>query len=665
MIKLGTVRGRKDFVYRKMATDIEAMNRHYTIIPEYQVTNLYDDIKRLVFGGIADKFKLVFYNPVNPRQVYLEKSYLVSSFLRGGDDTEEIGGYDLPNPYEFDVFVSFTAKFQRLNSKAKEETLRDFNFSWLDSSKLRQSYESDAENKNFSGAREFEWQREQEKDGNNSFDGHAEPESDFSKYLESRAIEGSHNGSPETSFQVSNEPSKAGMGEDFGKQTRDNVQDIPTRAAHDKKFPLMKHFCSGKPFLIAAYSDSRQLIDEFINVSRHLGLKAVQWSYSEGFKALGDEKYFERYLVNDGGEVGGFTNVRMSPFEALRHIKNETRGDTVYLLEDFHYYLRAENSAGSDLAELISLLKSLPEVLSQVNSFVVVLAPTVELPPEISPIFEIVKNESMGRKFHYLERFGKDLTKLVLEDKVKPIIGRDDEILECLKTLSRMESNNPLLVGKSGVGKTAIVEGLAARLVKGNVPSLFAQKRLIALNLNAMVSGTKYRGEFEKRLEGLLEEVKSNAQKVIVFIDEIHTLLGMGGSEGATGAENILKPYLARGEFPCIGATTYDEYKKYIEPDRALARRFQVVHIAESDMPQTLKILRGIKHLYENHHQVTIHGGALDKCVELAHLHLENQFFPGKAIKMLDSACASASLAGKNMVTPELVVKEFDRYLSE
>jgi ATP-dependent Clp protease ATP-binding subunit ClpA len=224
-----------------------------------------------------------------------------------------------------------------------------------------------------------------------------------------------------------------------------------------------------------------------------------------------------------------------------------------------------------------------------------------------------------------------------------------------------MEANNPILVGKAGVGKTAVVEGLAHLIVKKEVPAMFRERRIIALNLNAMVSGTKYRGEFETRIEGLVEEVKSNVGRIIVFIDEIHTLLGMGSTEGSTGAENILKPSLARGEFPCIGATTPEEYRQYIEPDRALARRFQTVPIPEPDIPQSLEILKGIKSVYEKHYGLRITDQALAACVEMAARFLPMQCFPGKAIRMLDGVCASASLAGRDSVNGESVAEEFKR----
>jgi len=419
---------------------------------------------------------------------------------------------------------------------------------------------------------------------------------------------------------------------------------------------LLKQLASDNSLFIAAYTDSRKLIERFTRVSAQLGLTPLQWTFSEGFKEIGDQ-YAGKYLISDNYLL----HARLSPIETIGVIRNECQSHTLYLLEEFHYYLRRENLSGQEFVELISIMKSMPEVLKRQNSFVVILAPTLDLPPEVAPIFGVIRDEVAGRRLHFLERFGRDLTEQVEEGRIKPIVGRDREIYSCLKVLSQMEANNPILVGKAGVGKTAVVEGLAHLIVKKGVPAMFRERRIIALNLNAIVSGTKYRGEFETRIEGLVEEVKSNVGRIIVFIDEIHTLLGMGSTEGSTGAENILKPSLARGEFPCIGATTPEEYRQYIEPDRALARRFQTVPIPEPDIAQSLEILKGIKSVYEKHYGLRITDPALAACVELAARFLPRQCFPGKAIRLLDGVCASASLAGKDSVKGASVAEEFNR----
>ncbi|MBF0365829.1 MAG: ATP-dependent Clp protease ATP-binding subunit [Oligoflexia bacterium] len=412
------------------------------------------------------------------------------------------------------------------------------------------------------------------------------------------------------------------------------------------------------PLTIASYanSDSRKLIDEFVAISLKQALTPILWTHSEGLKIIG-ESYSSQYIFND--EL--FTRVFLSPFDVLKHIKNARKQNVSYILEDFHYYLSRDNLSGAEFTEFISLIKSMQSDLKSCNSFLTILAPHLDLPPEIAPIFETIKNSSGKKKFHYLDKYGTDLTKLVLEQKIRPIVGREAEITECLKIISKLETNNPLLVGQSGVGKTAIVEGLAATLINNKISPLWSQKRIISLNLNLMISGTKYRGEFENRLEGLLDEVKDNDKNIIIFIDEIHTLLGMGRTEGSMGAENVLKPALARGEFPCIGATTSEEHDNYIRPDKALSRRFQIVQVSEPDTEYTLKILRGIKNIYEGHHQVEISEQALIKCVEISAQLLKGQYFPGKAIKVMDNACASASIIGQKVVTPEFVISEFTK----
>ena len=218
----------------------------------------------------------------------------------------------------------------------------------------------------------------------------------------------------------------------------------------------MKQFASDNSLFVAAYTDSRKLIERFRRVSAQLGLTPLQWTFSEGFKEIGDP-YARKYLINDNYLL----HAKLSPLEVLGVIRNECQSHTLYLLEDFHYYLKRENLSGQEFVELISIMKSMPEVLKDRNSLVVILAPTLDLPPEVAPIFGVIRDEMAGRRLYFLERFGRDLTQQVEEGRIKPIVGRDREIYACLKVLSQMEANNPILVGKAGVGKTAVVEGLA------------------------------------------------------------------------------------------------------------------------------------------------------------------------------------------------------------
>ena len=247
--------------------------------------------------------------------------------------------------------------------------------------------------------------------------------------------------------------------------------------------------------------------------------------------------------------------------------------------------------------------------------------------------------------FQALKRFAIDYTERAAQGKTDPIIGRDEEIRRTIQVLSRRTKNNPILIGEPGVGKTAIVEGLAQRIVNGDVPGALAQKRLMALDMGALIAGAKYRGEFEERLKAVLQEVQSANGQVILFIDEMHTVVGAGASEGSMDASNLLKPALARGELHCIGATTLKEYQKYIEKDAAFARRFQPVYVGETDVNDTISILRGIKEKYELHHGVHISDAALVAAATMSNRYISDRFLPDKAIDLVDEAASKLKMA--------------------
>ncbi len=248
-----------------------------------------------------------------------------------------------------------------------------------------------------------------------------------------------------------------------------------------------------------------------------------------------------------------------------------------------------------------------------------------------------------------LDAFGRDVTKLARRGKLDVVVGRDEEIERMITILSRRTKNNPVLLGEPGVGKTALVEGLAQRIIDGTVPDLLRDKRIISLDLGLMVAGTKYRGQFEERIKAVMTEVK-RTRDVILFIDELHTLVGAGGAEGAMDAANILKPALSRGEIQCIGATTLNEYRKYIEPDKALERRFNTVQVEPPDEKETVKILTRLRDRYEAHHRVTYTDDAIEAAAELSGRYITNRYFPDKAIDVLDEAGSKARIAKKSSV---------------
>jgi ATP-dependent Clp protease ATP-binding subunit ClpC len=260
-----------------------------------------------------------------------------------------------------------------------------------------------------------------------------------------------------------------------------------------------------------------------------------------------------------------------------------------------------------------------------------------------------------------LDAFGRDLTELARQTKLDPVVGRKDEIERIIQILSRRTKNNPVLLGEAGVGKTAIIEGLAQQIVGGDVPEILEGKRLIVLDLALMVAGTKYRGQFEERIKSVMDEIR-RSEDVIIFIDEIHTLVGAGGAEGAIDASNILKPALSRGEIQCIGASTLDEYRKYIEKDAALARRFQTITVDPPNVEETIEILKGLRDRYEAHHRTTISDASIEAAAKLSDRYISGRFLPDKAIDLIDEAGSRSRLS---VTTTPLDIKEWDKKIEQ
>lgn len=327
-------------------------------------------------------------------------------------------------------------------------------------------------------------------------------------------------------------------------------------------------------------------------------------------------------------EGSGAGQVYLSPelarlFEQAEKI-SEKAGDSFVTAE--RLLLAASMSAGTPAAEILKSAGITPQSLTTA----------------INNIRKGRKADSPTAEQSYdaLKKYARDLTQAARENKLDPVIGRDEEIRRTIQVLSRRTKNNPVLIGDPGVGKTAIVEGLALRIVKGDVPESLKQKSLLALDMGALIAGAKYRGEFEERLKAVLQEVTAAAGQVVLFIDEMHTLVGAGKADGAMDASNLLKPALARGELHCVGATTLDEYRKHVEKDAALARRFQPVFVSEPSVEDAISILRGLKEKYELHHGVRITDGALVAAATLSNRYISDRFLPDKAIDLMDEAAS-------------------------
>lgn len=402
--------------------------------------------------------------------------------------------------------------------------------------------------------------------------------------------------------------------------------------------------------ILKAQEISKQLGHGYIG-SEHVlyGLTAVEGLSQDLLAAYGvNTEGIARVIVQLVGKRGQITNIPQNAIAMTPRTKRLIEGSMEIATSLNHDYIGPEHVLLALLSEqegiAFSILKSFNVDINKLKN---------DVYNGLSAGFDTEGGEASGEaaatQTKTLDQYGRDLTKMAREGKLDPVIGRMDETERILEILSRRIKNNPVLIGEPGVGKTAVVEGLAQRINKGNIPELLQGKRVVTLDMSGLLAGAKYRGEFEERLKTVMDEVKT-AGNVILFIDEIHTIIGAGGSEGAIDASNILKPALSRGELQCIGATTIDEYRKHFERDSALERRFQPVLVGEPTPEEALEILKGLRDRYESHHRVKILDSALEAAVTMSDRYIQDRFLPDKAVDLMDEAAARVRI--QNLTAP-------------
>ena len=396
-------------------------------------------------------------------------------------------------------------------------------------------------------------------------------------------------------------------------------------------------------------------IEQMTEILQNIIMQAVQLAQEKQSPDIKPEHILYA-MVNDDSLEGIWQRLHISQEELRSFIEQAlTRIPTVSgstqpqlsndVMQAYNYALKRmqkqNDSYMSTVTFLLGLFDTKATIIEQIKQQFHITTSDIEKAEEERRGGMTMDEKTNESQLDALSKYGHDLVKEVKDGKIDPVIGRDEEIRRVIEILSRKTKNNPVLIGEPGVGKTAIVEGLAWRIMQGDVPLGLKDKKLIELDMGALIAGAKYRGEFEERLKGVLKQVQQADGGIILFIDEIHNLVGAGKTEGSMDAANLLKPMLARGELKCIGATTFDEYRKYIEKDRALERRFQKIMVQEPSVEDTISILRGLKDRFESHHGVRIKDEAIIAAATLSNRYITDRFLPDKAIDLIDEACAT------------------------
>ncbi len=409
----------------------------------------------------------------------------------------------------------------------------------------------------------------------------------------------------------------------------------------------------GSNLRLARYADLSAERERLAKSARDQGFIPVFWSKTQGLKF---QELSRQAAVADNGQGRAL----LDPVAMLSFITDRPNRNVAYILEDFHHHLGTESEVNPEIGVIRSMLKDLRDALAGRDELVYLLVPaSFEAPEEMRSVFCSESGEAAAAS-GLLQRYGRLMTDPEAIARTKPVIGVESHVQRLVQILCQMEANNPLLIGHPGVGKTAIVEGLARAMVEDRVPDAMKGRKLFALSLNSIVAGTRYRGDLESRLDGLIREVMRERDRIILFIDEMHSLVSAGQSEGSMGVGEVLKPSLARGDFPCIGATTW-EGESIIAQDPALSRRFKRVLVNEPNREHTLRILRGIAPSFEKHHGLTIDGEALLAAVELSAEHIPSAYLPGKAVALLDGAASFCAMQGKRRMSRADISAELEK----